>query len=211
MFELRKYILTRTRLRSVTLAITIYIYIYHVRPPPRAFLWTPHRTTLQTWGEHVWFVTLGLNLEWLLSVFMIIKHFVSFLENNPGAFAWSSNILTRMVLPLTSTSLFLSVSSFIFSSLHLDQFWGICLYLMPNCKFRLSSVLSILSQTATEHRTTNFFYDQHPWTMFSLSQMDLSILLVQGQWWLMRRCWQFCSLGGYKASESMGYNRTERS
>jgi len=47
-FELRKYILTRTRLRSVTLAITIYIYIYHVRPPPRAFLWTPHRTTLQT-------------------------------------------------------------------------------------------------------------------------------------------------------------------
>jgi len=81
---------------------------------------------------------------------MIIKHFVSFLENNPGAFAWSSNILTNMVLPLTSTSLFLSVSSFIFSSLCLDQFWVICLYLMPNCRFRLSSsVLSILPQTAT--------------------------------------------------------------
>jgi len=38
----------------VTLATTIYI---SRTAPPRAFLKTSRHTTLQTWGEHVWFVT----------------------------------------------------------------------------------------------------------------------------------------------------------
>jgi len=115
--------------------------------------------------------------------FMIIKHFESFLENNPGAFASShisQSVLTEYFYPS-----FLLPSSFL--SHHL--FYLLCVWISfewSACTWCQIAGLDLVVYSVYYHRLRSStlqcsFYDQRPWTMFTPSQMDLFILLVQGQ------------------------------